>query len=111
MTKVILVCGGRDFNDYKRVCEVLDSLEFDRIIHGGARGADMLGDRYAKEKGIERIVYPANWSGLGKRAGYVRNALMLSHGDPDVVVAFPGGRGTKMMKELAEKAGKEVIDG
>lgn len=111
MTKSVLVCGGRDFDDYDRVKEVLDELSIGRIIHGNAKGADALGDRYARERGIERIIYPANWDGLGKRAGYVRNSLMLSHGKPDIVVAFPGGRGTAMMKDIARKGDVGVIDG
>lgn len=111
MTKTILVCGGRDYIDYEKVKEVLDGIEITRIIHGNAKGADILGDRYAREKGIERIIYPANWDGFGKRAGYVRNSLMLNHGKPDLVVAFPGGRGTDMMIDIAEKAGVEVVRG
>ena len=110
MTKSVLVCGGRDFDDYERVKEVLDKLEISRIIHGNAKGADILGDRYARERGIERIIYPANWD-IGKRAGYVRNSLMLNHGKPDIVVAFPGGRGTAMMVDIAQKGNVEVING
>jgi hypothetical protein len=34
---------------------------------------------------------------------------MLSE-KPDIVIAFPGGRGTAMMKRLARKAGIRVIE-
>ena len=35
---------------------------------------------------------------------------MLEEGKPDLVVAFPGGRGTENMKKLAREAGVEVIE-
>lgn len=48
----VLVCGGRDFDDYELVCRTLDRIDAMRsvvgitcIIHGGARGADALADR------------------------------------------------------------------
>ena len=30
------------------------------------------------------------------------------YGNPDLVIAFPGGKGTAMMVDLARKAGVEV---
>jgi hypothetical protein len=35
---------------------------------------------------------------------------MLKEGKPDLVIAFPGGRGTDMMVGLAKDAGVEVLD-
>jgi len=104
----VLVCGGKDFNDYDLLKSCLGRHEISTIIHGNARGADSLADRYAREKGIDRIVYPANWEGHGKLAGFIRNSMMLNHGKPDKVIAFPGGVGTEMMIDIAKKAGVEV---
>lgn len=42
-------------------------------------------------------------------AGYIRNAQMLSEGQPNIVIAFPGGKGTEMMVSLAKKKGVQVI--
>lgn len=104
----VIVCGGRDFDDYNLLKSYLDTHEISTIIHGNARGADSLADRYARENAIDRIVYPANWEGHGKSAGFIRNSMMLNHGKPDKVIAFPGGRGTEMMIDIAKKAGVEV---
>lgn len=115
----ILVCGGRTFTDFAKVDSVLEKIIFDgdsepiepsHIITGGARGADFLAQRFALGCRIPHTVYPANWNQYGRRAGYVRNVQMLEEGKPDLVVAFPGGRGTAMMIELAKKAGVEVIE-
>lgn len=106
----ILVCGGRDYWDYLVMHEVLGEYLADDlvIIHGGARGADDLADKWAEENGVATEVYPAQWEKYGKRAGTVRNAAMLSAEKPDLVIAFRGGRGTANMINLAEKAGVPV---
>lgn len=79
------------------------------IISGAARGADSAGVDWAVVNWLDFIEYPADWS-LGKRAGYVRNKKMLEEGKPDLVIAFPGGRGTENMKSLAREAGVKVIE-
>jgi hypothetical protein len=107
----VLVCGGRGYNDYEKVKEALDALgHIDTIIHGAARGADTLAGRYAEENGIPCSRYPALWSELGRSAGYERNERMLRESNPDLVVAFPGGHGTFMMKRLASEADVKVIE-
>jgi len=52
----------------------------------------------------------ANWAGLGRKAGPIRNQEMLDQGRPNMVVAFPGGRGTADMVRRARGAGVEVIE-
>jgi hypothetical protein len=52
----------------------------------------------------------ADWAGLGRKAGPIRNEQMLSEGQPHLVVAFPGGRGTAHMVGIARAAGVEVIE-
>jgi len=45
-----------------------------------------------------RMGFPqGEWDELGKKAGPLRNQRMLDEGKPDLVVAFPGGGGTKDM--------------
>ena len=53
-----------------------------------------------------RAVYvpQGEWDELGKKAGPLRNQRMLDEGKPNLVVAFPGGGGTKDMVRRAVKA-------
>jgi predicted Rossmann-fold nucleotide-binding protein len=101
----LLVCGGREFDDMLTLLAALHRLNFIHglklVIHGGARGADTLAGEYARNHGIQEVVCPANWNHFGKRAGYERNKAMLLL-KPDMVLACPGGVGTRMMMELAE---------
>lgn len=105
----VLVCGGRDFFDYTAVKLVLDELRPACVIAGEASGADASARRWARETDTQYEGYPANWKQFGKAAGYRRNATMLAQGKPDLVVAFPGGRGTADMIRQAEKAGVKVV--
>ncbi len=108
----VLVCGGRDYADEAAVFAVLDLLHAERpisvLIHGAARGADTLAASWARRRGIQGQAFPANWRKHGKAAGPVRNAQMLEEGQPVLVVAFPGGRGTADMVAQAWWAGVEV---
>lgn len=113
MTRV-LVCGGRSFNDAKRLFAVLDSydhdLDFSMVIEGAADGADTLARTWAEAKQIPVRSFRADWKRHGKAAGPIRNERMLREGRPDLVIAFPGGAGTANMIGLARIAGVETIE-
>lgn len=105
----ILVCGGRDYNDRTSFYYYMDDIAklYGRpitIIEGGARGADRMAQEFAKADGYDLETYPADWKKHGKAAGPIRNKQMLDEGKPDLVVAFPGGKGTQNMVEQAKKA-------
>lgn len=110
----ILVCGSRHFYDWRLLEHTLNEFqkeqEITAIVHGGAAGADSLGGQYARYNNIPELRFPADWVRLGKRAGPVRNAQMLTEGKPKFVIAFrfPGSRGTQNMIDQATKAGIPV---
>ena len=116
MIKVI-IAGTRDFNDYdflkKNVDYFLQGInpnnEEIEIVSGNARGADKLGERYAKEHNLPVKLFPANWDKYGKRAGYLRNQEMANYAD--VLIAFwdEKSKGTKHMIDIAKKQGLTVI--
>ena len=84
------------------------------IICGMCRGADTLGERFAKENGYPIKYFPADWNKYGKAAGVIRNEEMAKYAaeyededDEGILVAFWDGksRGTKNMIDNAEKYG------
>jgi hypothetical protein len=112
----VIVCGGRNYQNRERVFETLDSIHAEnpitRLIQGGAKGADDLAFRWgmqAKTKGMEILTVHADWEKHGRAAGPIRNAEMLEE-HPDLVVAFPGGRGTADMVRQAKRAGVMVME-
>lgn len=108
----VLVCGGRDFDDWPLVNRVLSYLPRPSVIvHGGCRGADMLADRWAKGCGIKTEEYEVSrsqWRRVGNGAGPLRNQRMIDEGKPDLVIAFPGNRGTADLIRRAKAAGIPV---
>ncbi len=108
----IIIAGSRNFNDYNLLKSSCDNLltQFTNIeiVSGTARGADKLGERYAREKGYTIKEFPANWDKFGKRAGYLRNDDMAQYSD--MLIAFWDGtsKGTKHMIDLANKRGIKV---
>tara|TARA_R110000851_G_C13102466_1_gene568860 strand:+ start:1730 stop:2077 length:348 start_codon:yes stop_codon:yes gene_type:complete len=110
----VIVCGGRDYANRERVNAVLDKLHreagISRIIEGGAKGADRLASDWAESLAVPTTRYEADWEAHGTFAGPRRNATMLEDGQPDLVIAFPGGVGTRNMIRQARKAGVEVVE-
>lgn len=110
----VLVCGGRNFSDTNSLVTTLDTWHKQHgpitcIVHGMARGADQFADDWARKCGVQVARYPAEWHAKGAAAGPIRNSRMLKEGKPDVVIAFPGGRGTEDMVEKAKRAGVRVV--
>ena len=107
----VLVCGGRDYADKGYVYQALDRVWREApmdtmiVIQGGAKGADALAREWCMERSVEYINVPANWDAHGRAAGPLRNEKMLRKYVPELVLAFPGGRGTEDMIKRAEKAG------
>ena len=110
MPKRIVTTGGRDFTDEDMVNRVLNELNPRRIAQGGATGADALVRDWALRSGFllvsaaeachadpnDRLCvnYLAAWKLYGFKAGPLRNGRMLYRELPDLVVAFPGNKGT-----------------
>src|SRR5262245_46929509 len=97
----VLVCGGRDFKDAGRIQSVLSAFHaaqpIARLIEGGATGADRLARTWARGAQVPVTTFAPRWDLYGKSAGPIRNDRMLHEGQPDVVIAFPGGAGTAHM--------------
>ena len=111
-----IVCGGRDYTDCERFVSAMHRVDAERgpltvVIHGGARGADWLAHLWASSSGVARkeIVFKADWKTYGRSAGPIRNQRMIDEGQPDFVIAFPGGKGTEDMVRRAKRAGLEVV--
>jgi len=107
----LAVVGGRDFSNYTLMCAKIDAIRarctVATLVSGGARGADRLAERYARENELPILVLRPDWS-LGRGAGLLRNKEIVE--TADCVLAFWDGRskGTKNTIERAEKSRKRV---
>ena len=101
MSYVIAVTGGRDYQNRQVVYDTLDEyndhLEISALITGMARGADTLAYEWARDRGVPTREFWPDWDKYKKRAGFRRNEQMINEGQPDFLIAFPGGNGTAHM--------------
>lgn len=117
----VIIAGSREMADYeaakKAISEAFSEIGGGapvRVVSGHCRGADILGERYAREHGLELAVFPAEWNRYGRRAGFIRNTRMAEfateEGSEGTLIAFWDGqsRGTKMMIGIAEKKGLSI---
>lgn len=128
-----LVCGGRNYGtdgpngpEYRHIIDTLEGLaqqycpgypseevmlpEGIEVISGKAKGVDTVAIDWAIVNWLTFQEFPAEWNKYGKSAGMKRNMQMLHEGKPDLVIAFPGGKGTAMMIRIARDAGLPVLE-
>jgi hypothetical protein len=78
------------------------------IVSGCARGADRLGEHYARSRNLSVDQFPADWDTFGKSAGPRRNKQMLEHSDGLFAIWDGKSRGTQHMINITRTAGKPV---
>ena len=107
----VLICGSRTISDSAVVLKAVaqSGIRPTHIISGGARGVDRLASQYAASRGIEFTEYLADWNKYGKRAGFVRNYVMVGAAEAVIAVWDGTSRGTKHSIEYARSCGKWVF--
>jgi hypothetical protein len=114
----VIIAGSRDFVDYGTLESYCHDTIRDneywkrgaiRIISGGARGADTLGERFAREFHYDLLIMDADWQKHGKAAGMIRNRQMAEL-PSQALIAFWDGKsvGTKGMIKIAKDKGLKV---
>lgn len=115
----VLVTGSRSWDAADVVASALLDVWHDAVqdgspgivvVHGACpRGADAIAAAWCEVQGVPVEPHPADWAGLGRRAGPVRNAAMVEAG-ASVCLAFirGGSRGASHTAGLAEAAGIPV---
>ena|SRR3990170_1629361 len=109
-----IIAGSRTVTNYDTLKQAVkeSGFEITEIVSGGARGADSLGEKYAKENNIPMKIFPAEWDKHGKAAGYIRNEQMAEYvGEAGQLIALHlnESRGTAHMISLAKKNGLKIF--
>jgi hypothetical protein len=104
----LIIAGSREFDNYPLLKEKVDFLlknvtEDIEIVSGTARGADTLGEKYARENNFQVKLFPADWNKHGKSAGFIRNEEMAKYANACVVFWMNNSKGTKHMIDLSQK--------
>lgn len=114
----VLVTGSRSWTDVTAVDRELGALARRIVqegrdivlVHGAAKGLDMLAAEEARHRGWTVEPHPAEWDRLGSGAGPIRNQEMVDLG-ADLCLAFPTAKsvGTWDCVRRANAAGIRVI--
>jgi hypothetical protein len=105
----LAIVGSRSFNNYNLLKDTINKYDnIKLIINNSAIGADKLAEQYAKEYNIETKIYLPDWNKYGKKAGPIRNELIIK--DCDIVIAFWDGesRGTLNSINIAKTLNKKL---
>ena len=107
----IIIAGSRTSSEHQ-VREALEYCDWKGfiscVVSGGAKGADRVGEIWAKENGLEIKLFPAEWEKFGRRAGPLRNQSMAEYANGLISVWDGESRGTANMIELALNIGLRV---
>lgn len=114
----ILITGSRKWDDLDTMVTALNQAWLDLgkpskpvLVHGACPygGADKMAHELARLWGWRVEAYPADFAGLGKKAGPLRNQKMVDLG-ADLCCAFPmaDSRGTVDCIRRAQAAGIPV---
>ena len=113
----LIIAGGRDFEDRILATTAFGNFEqevweltgvekpFTEIVSGGARGADRVGEFVGRFYNIPIKQFIPDWEGLGKRAGFVRNAEMGDYADALLAFWDKNSKGTAHMIQTAKQKG------
>ncbi|MBC8385392.1 MAG: DUF2493 domain-containing protein [Candidatus Cloacimonetes bacterium] len=105
----LAVIGSKDFADYDFLKSILDKEnEIDRIISGGAKGADSLAKKYALEKNIEFLEFPPNHIKHGNEAKHFRDREIVENCDKVIAFYDEKCEGTKYTIDFAKQKQKPV---
>ena len=111
----VIICGVRDigpaqFTDYELVCQAVQESGFaiTEVVSGGARGVDLLGERWAAERDVPVHRIEADWQAFGKSAGVIRNGLLCAYAEAVVAIWDEKSRGTKDCLERALRKGLPI---
>jgi len=105
------VIGSRSFDNYSLLCVTLNQyLETtQKVVSGGARGADRMGVHWAQSNDIPYEEFLPDYEQYGKQAPFIRNKDIVNNSD--LVVAFWDGKsaGTKHSLNYAKIRGVKSV--
>jgi hypothetical protein len=103
----IAIVGSRDYPRPDLVRAFVAGLPTDCVVvSGGAPGVDATAEAAALEAGLATLIFPADWDGLGRKAGPIRNAEIVTHADR--IVAFWDGASRGTTNSVLQATGRKL---
>lgn len=98
-----IIAGSRSITDYRLLLEAISLIDWEitEVISGRARGADRLGERWARKNHIPIRIFHPDWRKYGKSAGLHRNKEMVNEADALIALWDGQSHGTQHTIGLA----------
>lgn len=116
----LAIIGSRGFVDYALLWRTMETYfltegpegcrwDVTDVISGGAKGADSLAARFAKEAGLSLVEFIPDWEKHGKRAGFLRNEDIVAAADMVLVFWDGVSKGTGNSLSIAKRLKKPTL--
>jgi predicted Rossmann fold nucleotide-binding protein DprA/Smf involved in DNA uptake len=114
----LAIVGCRNYTNYAEFEQYVETfvkshnIKLNCIISGGATGADKMAEIYASKHSIKIIIHKADWNKYGKRAGPIRNKLIIDDATHCIAFVSKNSVGTLITIDMAKNKGipLSVID-
>ena len=111
LKKSIAIIGSKSFNDYNLLKSAMMPYidKCDNMISGYSKGADKLGEKWADEYDIEKLIFKPDYEKHKESAEIIRNKTIIDNSD--LIFCFWDGssKGTKYSIDLAQELGKDIL--
>lgn len=109
--KSIAIIGSKSFNDYNLLKSAMMPYidKCDNMISGYSKGADKLGEKWADEYDIEKLIFKPDYEKHKESAEIIRNKTIIDNSD--LIICFWDGssKGTKYSIDLSQELGKDIL--
>lgn len=112
--KILAVIGSRDYKDRKFIFSILDRFfkkngDYRFIVSGGAAGADILSEAYARRNNLSRLIFRPQYKKFGKSATFKRNFEIVDAANYLIAFQRNKSRGTQHSIDYAVERGIPVV--
>jgi hypothetical protein len=115
----LAIVGSRNYTNYPQFSTFIQSTlslwsitpsNLIEIVSGGAQGADLMAEKWAREHKIPIKIFKPDWNKWGKSAGPLRNQQIIEYATH--VIAFPSkdGRGTQDSIARAKRLNRPLCE-
>lgn len=102
-----IIAGFRGCTKFSVLWRALDNCSWNptSIVSGRAKGADTLGEQYARDCDLPIEYYVPDWEKYGRSAGMIRNLEMARNAEACIVLWDGYSKGSANMIETARRCG------
>lgn len=106
----VIIAGTRSGVPHRTLIDAIFQSGFTvtEVVSGAAQGVDTQGEEWARNNNIPVTRFPADWNGLDRKAGPLRNAQMANYAEALIAIWDGKSTGTKNMINQSKRCGLDI---